>query len=339
MVGTVSMLERVQELQAVAVLEEMKKSDVYLDAVKNSAQAPVEFGKALVDEPVDTVKDTAKGLGGFLADVGYSIVSDDPSQENVAKTGLGQAAAVRKFAFQLGVNPYTNYQPLQDLLGEVSWAAVGGGLTVGAAFRAVKNTGGSILTTTRMANTGRELVRDKSPRELSKRNEESLLAMGASASLVDSFLDNYSYNPESETRLVVSLESMKGVSGRADVLARAALANSRNAADEMRDWVELLAALHTQVHAGKALVVLATGPMLVDSSNTVHGVFPTDYIMAGERADTQVQAITQAAQSGGYKLGSIHVTGKMAPAVQTMLKDSGWRQVSDFAERTLRGSQ
>ena len=83
------------------------------------------------------MKDTARGLGGFLADVGYSVVSDDPSQDNVAKTGLGQSNAKRAFAFELGVNPYSQYEPLQKELSEVSWTAVGGGLTVGAAFRAV----------------------------------------------------------------------------------------------------------------------------------------------------------------------------------------------------------
>ena len=128
--GAVSLLERINEIQAVTVLAEMKKSDVYMDAIKNSAKAPVNFGKSLIDAPVDTVSNAAKGLGGFLADVGYSIVSDDPSQENVAKTGLGFATAKRNFAYQLGVNPYSQYQPLQDALGEVSWTAAGGACVV-----------------------------------------------------------------------------------------------------------------------------------------------------------------------------------------------------------------
>ena len=84
-------------------------------------------------------------FGSFLADVGYSIVSDDPSQENAAKTALGFDAAKRQFAYQLGVNPYSRFEPLQDQLSEVSWTAVGGGLTVSAAFRAVKSTPGSVL--------------------------------------------------------------------------------------------------------------------------------------------------------------------------------------------------
>ena len=113
-------LERINELRAVETIEAMKKSDVYLDAVKNSAKAPVNYGKALIDAPVDTLKGTARGLGGFLADVGSSVVSDDPSQDNVAKTGLGQSAAKRNFAFELGVNPYSRYEPLQEALSEVS---------------------------------------------------------------------------------------------------------------------------------------------------------------------------------------------------------------------------
>ncbi|MEP5765303.1 MAG: hypothetical protein ABJ308_11955 [Halieaceae bacterium] len=336
--GTVSMLERINELQAVATLNAMKKTDVYVDAVKNSAKAPINYGKSLVNEPVDTVSNTVKGLGGFLADVGYSVVSDDPSQENVAKTGLGHATAKRKFAFQLGVNPYSRYEPLQDALNEVSWAATGGGLTVGAAFRAVKNTPGSVLTTTRIANTGRVMVRDNSPRKLKNLNEEKLLAMGVRQSLVDAQLDNYNYDPEAETRLVTSLASMEGVSGRADMISRSSLATSHRAADEMRDWVELLAAWHEQVKPAVAIVIVDAVPMLVDKNGSAHGIFPTDYVRMTDDTGVAIRNITAAVKAAGYAPGSIYVTGKIDPAVRKILTESGWTEVKDYAGKILRSA-
>jgi hypothetical protein len=83
--GTNNLLERIAELKAIETLKKIKKTDVYMKALKSSALGPMETVKGLINEPVDTISEAAKGLGGLLADVGYSIVSDDPSQENVAK--------------------------------------------------------------------------------------------------------------------------------------------------------------------------------------------------------------------------------------------------------------
>jgi hypothetical protein len=333
---TPAMLERVNELRAVKTLNAMKKTDVYMDAVKNSAKAPVRYGKALVDEPVDTVKNTAKGLGGFLADVGYSVVSDDPSQDNVAKTGLGQSNAKRAFAFELGVNPYSHYEPLQDALSEVSWTAVGGGLTVGAAFRAVQNTPGQVLTLSRVANTGRELVRDNSPRELKNRNEESMRKMGAGDALVDAMLNNFHYDPGNETRLMVALESMEGVEGRVDVLAWASLAPSRTRAGAVRDWLELLATYSEKVTPAKKLVVISNAVFMVDAGNVAHGVFPTDYIVPTPDLQPVLATVTDAVKTAGYTPGPISMTGAVHPEAKKILLENGWKKVQQHAEKTLR---
>lgn len=334
--GTVSLLERANEIRAVQTLEAMKKTDVYTDALKNSAKGPLELGKSLVDEPVDTVTNAVKGFGGFLADVGYSVVSDDPSQENVAKTGLGFATAKRNFAHQLGVNPYSTYQPLQDALGEVAWTAVGGGLTVSAGFRAVTNTAGAVLTTTKTANTAREMVRDMSPRKLQNQNADTLQGMGVDEDLTETLLDNFEYDPETETRLVTALDSMDKVQGRPDFVARASLASSRNAAEEMRDWAELLAAYHALVKPAERLVVISSAPFIVDRDGIAHGIFPTDYVAWTDSLQAQITDFSEQIKSRGYQLGSILTTGVIAPRMRELLAEIGWSDIQDQAERTLR---
>jgi hypothetical protein len=334
--GTVSLLERANEIRAVQTLEAMKGTDVYTDALKNSAKGPVKFGKGLVTEPVDTVSNTVKGFGGFLADVGYSVVSSDPSQENVAKTGLGFSTAKRNFAFNLGVNPYSQYQPLQDALSEVSWTAVGGGLTVTVAFRAVNNTAGTVLSSTSFANTARQAVRDNSPRKLQNMNFDTLRSMGVSEDLAEALLDNFKYDPEAETRLVTALASMKGVAGREDVVARATLATSRNAADEMRDWVELLAAYHAKVTRASKLVVIGAAPFLVDEKQRAHGIFPTDYVAWTPTLVGQISDFTRQIKDAGYKPGPIHVTGRIDKRADKLLRDNGWTDVQANAETLLR---
>ncbi len=49
-------------------------------------------------DPADTVTGVVSGIGRWFSDIGRSVVSDDPYQENVLKTALGYAAAKRQFA-------------------------------------------------------------------------------------------------------------------------------------------------------------------------------------------------------------------------------------------------
>ena len=86
----------------------------------------VEGGKSLVTSPVETTKSTAKGVGRWQGNVGRSITSDDPHQDNALKTALGHDAVKRGYAIEMGVDPYTDFEPFQKRLGEVARAATAG---------------------------------------------------------------------------------------------------------------------------------------------------------------------------------------------------------------------
>jgi hypothetical protein len=334
--GTVALLERIDELRAIATLEDMKKTDVYTDALKKSAGGPLDTAKALVDDPVGTVSDTAKGLGSFFADVGYSIVSGDPSQENVAKTALGFGAAKRKLAHQLGVNPYSSFEPLQDHMSEIAWTMVGGGLTVTAAFSQIGNTAGQVVRITAGSNKARMLVRDKSPRELRNHNIEALEAMGMNEDLAEAVLDNHNFDPEAITRIVVALQDLKGVDGRGDLVGRIALVATPSQATKARDWTELLASYHATVAPARSLIIVSTAPFLVDASGKVHAVFPTDYITTDPAIEAGISTVSKAVAAMKLKLGPFYATGKIDPKMKGMLREAGWTEVHDRAEKILR---
>lgn len=334
--GTTNLLERIAELKAIETLKEMKKTDVYMKALKSSALGPVETVEGLVTEPVDTISSAAKGLGGLLADIGYSIVSDDPSQENVAKTVVGFGAAQRQLAYTLGVNPYSAYQPLQDELSEVAWTSVGGGMTVAVGFSAVGGTPGTVISVTSTANTGRQLVRDNSPRKLDNLNNDSLLSMGVKEELAEAFLNNYNYDPESETRVVTALSSMDGVQGRADLLARASTAASAYEASQMRDWSELLAAFHAKVAPAKQIIIVSTAPFLVAEDGSVIGVFPTDYVVNTPGFEGRIGAVGDEIESRGYKSRVFYATGQVDPPMSELLLEQGWASVHDHIGKKLK---
>jgi hypothetical protein len=335
LVGGTGLIERIDELSAIDQLRAMKGSDVYQEALKKSGKAPLETVKNLAKEPVDTMKQIGRGLGGFLSDVGYAIVSDDPNQENVAKTALGFAAAKRQFAYQLGVSPYSSFQPLQDELSEVAWTAVSGGLTVSLGFKAVDGAGGTLLSTTGTAESMRGLVRDNSPRKLQNINEEKLLAMGVSDSLTEAMLDNFNYNPEDETRMVGALYAMKDVPGRELFIKRAALQDQSYNARLMREWAELFAAYHENVAPVKAIVMAKSVPYLVLADGSTLGLFPSDYVALDETFVARNTSIVDALRAQGLEPGEAWITGVVDPALLPVLQKIGWKNVSGQARKRV----
>jgi hypothetical protein len=329
------LLARLDELNALAALEAMKKSDVYVESLKKAGAAPINFGKSLVTKPVDTVGRVGRGIGGFFADVGYSITGDDPDQENVAKTALGFGAAKRNFAFELGVNPYSDFQPLQEALGEVAWTAVGGNFTVSIGFRAIGGSPGKVLSLSKTANGMRKLVRDKSPRELKNINAEKLKAMGVNESLSEALLGNENYDPETETRLIGALESMATTKARERFVKRAALVTSPADARMLRDWAELMAAYHDVVEPIVEIVVVDSAPQAVLSNAVAQTIYPADFVSVSPGFQSRLQSLADGLRGKGLTLGGVWVSGGAASGVEDMMLGIGWTEFRDGVVKDL----
>jgi len=221
---------RIAELNAMRVMEEMDKKKVFGDAVLAGVKAPVKGAAALVTEPVETTTNIVKGTGRFLSNLGRSIVSDDPHQDNALKVALGYDTTKRVFAYDLRINPYSDYQPVISMLGSISQASVAGGLTPRAAMAAIDSDVVTVMRISATAEGMRKLVRDNPPGELQKINTAKLAEMGVSTPMIEALLSNYIYDPQEQTLLVGELESLKGVKGREEFVAAATLASDRQAA-------------------------------------------------------------------------------------------------------------
>ncbi|MCK5679966.1 hypothetical protein KAI46_04050, partial [bacterium] len=60
---------------------------------------------------IESAKDIVKGTGSFLSNVGRSIYSSDPHQDNILKVALGyDAAKISNFGWKLfqDLNPLMN---------------------------------------------------------------------------------------------------------------------------------------------------------------------------------------------------------------------------------------
>ena len=121
----------------------------------------------------------------------------------------------------MGVDPYTDFPPLDARLSRLAEAAAAGGLTVSAAMLAVPvSTVGIIVYNLSTASTIEgvridELARDQTAAQIFEINRERIRAIGAEYDLIEALLNNRNYTPIDMAVLVAALDNMHGVEDRA----------------------------------------------------------------------------------------------------------------------------
>jgi len=331
------LLIRINELRAILKMEQLKGTDVYLEALKKSATKPLKTAEGLVTNPVETTKGVVSGVGRWFGDVGRSITSDDPHQAGVVKTATGQATTKREFAFEFGVDPYSSFEPLQKALDEVSMTAGGGGLTVKVAFAAIPGAAGTAIGLGGTAEDMKSLVRDKSPAELEKINEKKLREMGVAGSLAKVFLKNPNYTPLEETLLVGELAKIPGVKDRAFFIESASLASEESVALFMRLRAQWMALYGAKVKAVAGFVEVNGVPFLRTRDGTIVGIFPFDHVAWTSALAVKERPVSEDIKKmAGVKGKELWVGGTVDPVARGALEARGWKVEEKFAERLLK---
>ncbi|MBC7779397.1 MAG: hypothetical protein H7125_04760 [Proteobacteria bacterium] len=242
---------RVSELPAFVQLDSVSRTDEFTKAAAKALAAPVQTVGQFIQDPVETTGNMVSGLGIMAGRVGRIVgsaatrvgdmASDaDPGKKGVALnrvapeagtaqprlfTGdpLGYNAARREWAKRLNIDPYTSNAALADKLGRVASASFAGSLPVDLAI-------GAVSTPLQYANetnsTAQLQAYQLSPIDLEKANERKLTAMGIEGLPVRTLFRNRYFSPTLQTALVLALESLRGASGRGEIVAFAGRAAS-----------------------------------------------------------------------------------------------------------------
>lgn len=335
--STALLLKRVAELRALSKIEELKGTDVYLDAAKRAALGPVKTATGVIVDPLGTATGVVSGIGNFLGKVSDAVVSSDPDKDKALNALSGQSAFKREFAYQFGVDPYTNFEPLQKALSDLAWTAAVGGLTSKAAFAAIPGAVGTVISTTGTAETTRSLVRDKTPPELEKINREDLRKMGVGDSLASHFLTNTSYTPQERTFLVGALAGMPGVSGREIFVRLAAMDYEESVALFMRVRAQLMAQYFEKTRNVDRFVSAGGVPVLLTKSRVAVGIFPLDHIAWTAGFAQRGMAVSDAIQNmSGVNGKELWITGTVDSGARKALEERGWKVEDRVMERLLK---
>ncbi len=71
--GNTALIQRIAEIQAIARLREVSRSESYKEALKRAAKSPLALAQNLIEHPVGTVGDLGKGLWSTVNGVGQAM--------------------------------------------------------------------------------------------------------------------------------------------------------------------------------------------------------------------------------------------------------------------------
>ena len=331
------LLKRIGELKALAQIEQLKKTDVYMNAFRKVATGPIKTAQGLVQDPTGTVSNAASGIGRFFSNVQGAVTSDSPNKGNLLDSASGQAAYKRQYAAQFGVDPYTTYEPLQKALSDLAWTAAAGGLTVKAAFMAIPGGAGLAVGITGSADTLTGLLSDKTPAELASINQSALAGMGVSDASIQAFMQNTFFDPYEQTLLVGALASMTNVKDRGIYIDKAAATFENPLAVFLRTRAQLMSLYNDKTRSVQRFVDVNGVPMLLTNNGKIIGIFPLDYVALTPNFARKAEAISASLkQIPGVTGKELWVTGKVSPAARKALEAKGWK-VEERAREKIAG--
>jgi hypothetical protein len=327
---------RLTEVEALAKLQDVSKSDVFIGAAGRSLESLGKGAASAVKDPGATAKGIGKGIKRFgvnlgrtskkaTGDVADSASGDDKDQkkegskseaaETVANAAFGVNKSARVWAQKLRVDPYTTNPVLGRALLEVGKLDAAAGIATKIVV--------PVPTVVSMTSSVGNLVWGKDPQELQKMNEARLAELGVSADAQKAFFKNKAFTLTYETRFIAALHAVKA-KGAADYVEAARGAKTEREALFFVESAEMLQALHA---AAPVSAVLTDSRAMVAKTGSGAGValLPLDYVAWTEnvqKAGTEIAERTR--KELGAKALEMHLAGKTSPRAKKDLEALGW---------------
>ena len=276
--GAKGLARRVNEINAIASLRELKKTKTFIDAAAKAALNPLNTAKDLVTKPLKTVDgvakgavDTGKGVVGGVRDGVRSLIRREKSTKTEYEDGAlgelsGYSRTKRTLAAKLGVDPYSSNAVLQRELQGVARTAALGDIGVGAGL-AVLTSGvtRTAISATSASSDFRAALVDMTPAEIKAKGKKEMQRLGCSEELIERFVNHVPLLPSQRALLVYGAKKFEGAAGLDSVFVSACRVRDEI---EATRFIEALAMLEKEKSAGVRIERLA------DCGGTVVAITP-----------------------------------------------------------------
>ncbi|HKP03797.1 MAG TPA: hypothetical protein VJU77_10620 [Chthoniobacterales bacterium] len=327
--GNAMLVRRVDEINAIARLSEVSKTDEFTESLKKAAMKPVNTAKALVTDPVKTLSAVPKGLKKFMNRAGDTVKSigkkkdSEDGDANRMQDMIGFTNAKRKVAISLGVDPYSTNDVLQKQLDDIAWANFAGGLVFSVGTMPIGGGVGMALTATQVTGNFESILREKSPADLKAMNRKILQGLGASSEDTERFLKNSAFSPSAQTAFVLNLQALDGVANRG---AFVRLAGTISSSEPDAIFCVQTAALMGNLHKGEKplarIELLGDFPICIAKDGTTVVAMQWDYAAYTPMADKFSRDLEEFTKDKGNKR-LIALSGTISPRLRQELEARG----------------
>jgi hypothetical protein len=338
--GNAELMARVSEINAIAKLQSISKSDEYAKALERAAKSPVVFAKNLATDPVNTIEGVPKGIFKFLHRTGSAVNEKiegretSPYEDNTMESAIGFSKAKRDLAARLGVDPYSSNPVLQKAINGVAWAAYAGNMTLAAALAPVDGGAGTAITTVQVSDVATNALRDMSPNDLRQKHKKTLLGMGVAEPVIDAFLRSPAFSPTHQLTLVTALTQLTGTKGHEWFLQVATRASDDEADAFFYTRSAQLMALQNQTTPIATIYTLNDLPVCFGRDGTLIVPLEWDYACWTQGASDFLQRVRLASYRGAKATGHrVVITGVASPR----LKEELAKQQVVLIEKALPG--
>jgi hypothetical protein len=326
---------RLNELAALTELEKISGSESFGKALVEAGVSPLKYTGRFIANPAKTIGDTFEGIGNMFGRISSDMNNMGKAPGDPVAGLLGVTDQKRKLAAKLGVDPYTDFAPLDEKLSRLSEAAAAGGLTVTAALMVVPGAAGIVVSNLSTASTMEgikieTLARDYTAAQIFDLNRQRLATMGADKDLIERLIANRNYTPIDMAVLVASLDGMPTIEDRAVFLERAAAIESRPVAYFMRRQAELLASQQRRGAGFARFVMLGGYPFAITRDRRIVGAMPIDALSWTSTTSSALRASAadakRVAPPGHVEL---RMTGRATALAKKELGAMGWKVVEN----------
>jgi hypothetical protein len=293
-VGDDMLRARVQEIAALAALEEISRSKAFANGVAQAVKSPFRTAKDLILHPVDTISGVPKGMWRIMNRVGGMVaVRRGEFEESVIKELIAFSWVKRQYAHMLGVDVYSTNSVLQKELNRVSWAAHAGAMGVAIPVWYIPGAAGVTVQATMATARLNTILRDYSPEDLRHLNRKKLIDAGYETSLVDNFLRHRWFSPRHKTHITDALEGLGDVEGKDTFLSIALSASSEEDALFFQCMAEMMRGYHDHISPVRRIVVVWGLPAAYTAEESLALFLQLDYGSWTQAAAEALQAVAE----------------------------------------------
>ncbi len=347
---------RIQEIGALAELDRVSSSEVFLRAVGRSVTAPLQTAADLVEKPVETVTGIPKGVANLFKTYRLKAreatgkakevagkatkVADGKGEERkdtLSKAGEKATSSARSYALRhfgvtsaermwyakLGVDPYTTNAPLRAAVTRV--ARVDATAQFGLRFAGIPSIPGIDV-----ARKGMDAIWQEDPVVIRDRNRRLLASLGLDEEERKRFEDNVALSPTHQLTLLQMTRTLDGVSGRGELIRRALDVNEEEEALALIDSLALLVRLHAQAPLAEVV-----GGIRLPAARTRDGRLVVcagfDALYWTERVADGARQIALAYRDAEATERQFWLAGTASPRLRAEVENLGW-QVQDSTD-------